>query len=157
MSSYTSSAQSKMAKNLKRIFRTANLLGQTFYRMKIFDRIDFTDNYTQHSNEYEMNSQSNIHYDSAWQYQEPEEKKAFSTLMVRKRTPTNETSIAASIITSKVCNEMYGFIKNTIAIEPLCQTFSCANAPSCFKTYNKKLEVATCTGFIFIWTKSQHY
>lgn len=66
MSSYTSSAQSKMAKNLKRIFRTANLLGQTFYRMNIFDRIDFTDNYTQHSNEYEMNSQSNIHYDSAW-------------------------------------------------------------------------------------------
>ena len=38
---------------------------------------------------------------------------------------------AASIITSIAFNEMYELRKNTTAMEALCQTLSCANAPSC--------------------------
>lgn len=41
--------------------------------------------------------------------------------------------IAAIITTNIACNEMYELMKNTAAIEALCQTLSWANAPSCSK------------------------
>lgn len=58
---------------------------------------------------------------------------AFSTLRVKSRNPAYERQSAASITTSIAVNEIYGLKKNTTAMEPLCQTLSCANAPSCFK------------------------
>lgn len=38
---------------------------------------------------------------------------------------------AANKIMTIVCNEIDELIKNTTAIEALCQSLSCANAPSC--------------------------
>jgi hypothetical protein len=39
---------------------------------------------------------------------------------------------------------MYGLIKNTTAMEALCQTLSCANAPSCHrKNQYQKLDCKT--------------
>lgn len=68
------------------------------------------------------------------------EENAFSTLRVKSRNPAYERQSAASITTSIAFNEMYGLKKNMTAMEPLCQTLSCANAPSC---YQKEIKRAT--------------
>lgn len=72
-------------------------------------------------------------------YHELEEEKAFSTWRVKNKNPAAETHRAASIITSIACNEMYGLRKNRAEMEALCQTLSCANAPSCPKNQHQKL------------------
>jgi hypothetical protein len=69
------------------------------------------------------------------------EENAFSTLRVKSRNPAYERQSAASITTSIAFNEMYGLKKNMTAMEPLCQTLSCANAPSCFQDHNNWLEL----------------
>ena len=60
-----------------------------------------------------------------------DDENAFSTKTVRIRSPPYETNSPISIINTIVANDMYGLRKNTSAIEALCHTFSCANAPSC--------------------------
>lgn len=68
--------------------------------------------------------------DFMFTHYELEDGNAFSRSDRKTKAPY-ETTIAASIIISIACNEMYELIKKTTAIEALCQTFSCANAPSC--------------------------
>lgn len=53
---------------------------------------------------------------------------------------------AATITTNIACNEMYGLMKNTTAIEALCQTLSWANAPSCSKSLLFMLEICASPG-----------
>lgn len=81
-------------------------------------------------------------------YHELGMEKAFSILKTKNKNPAIETSSAASIITTIACNEMYEFTKNTTAMEALCQSFSCANAPSCPKKSKSELEI---TELIAIW------
>lgn len=68
--------------------------------------------------------------DFMFTHYELEDGNAFSRSDRKTKAPYERT-IAASIIISIACNEMYELIKKTTAIEALCQTFSCANAPSC--------------------------
>lgn len=64
-------------------------------------------------------------------FQELKRENAFSTLRDRYKNPKYERQTPASIISSIASSEMYGLKKKITAIDALCQTFSCANAPSC--------------------------
>ena len=82
----------------------------------------------EHIDTYDINNY--LFYEQYW-FHELEEENAFSTLRVKNRNPAYERQRAASIINSIAFNEMYELKKNTTAMEALCQTLSCANAPSC--------------------------
>lgn len=63
------------------------------------------------------------HYELDWE-------NAFSRRERKIKAPY-ETESTTSITISIACNEMYGLTKKTTEIIALCQTLSCANAPSC--------------------------